>query len=43
MAITAERGRFVTVALRTCDGGEEQERFTTADAEVIALVRAHAD
>lgn len=31
------------VILRRCDGGEEVERFTTSDPEVMAWVRANED
>ncbi len=36
-------GTEITVALLTCDGGEEMGRIVTADAELAAYVDAHAE
>ncbi|MGW0658585.1 hypothetical protein [Streptodolium elevatio] len=36
--VAARRGGSVTVALCRCDGGEEAERLTSADPDLVAYV-----
>jgi hypothetical protein len=41
--ILARRGERLTLALLTCDGGEEMERLVTADPEVARWCAEHAE
>jgi hypothetical protein len=36
--VRARRGRSVTVALMRCDGGEEVERFTSDDPDLLTFI-----
>lgn len=36
--VVSHAGSHVTIALHSCDGGEEMERFDSADAELLALI-----
>jgi hypothetical protein len=38
--VVGQRGEQVTISLCRCDGGEEAERFTTADPQVRAHIEA---
>lgn len=37
--VVSRTGRTVTVALLRCDGGEEVDRFTSADPRVLEFIR----
>ncbi len=39
--ILAELDGSVMVSLCRCDGGEEADRFTTSDSDVLEYVRTH--
>jgi hypothetical protein len=41
--VEGRRGDELTVALYRCDGGEEVERFTSSDAELIRFVGDRSD
>lgn len=40
--ILAERDDGVLLSLCRCDGGEEADRFTTTDPDLLSYVRTHA-
>ncbi|MBV9639077.1 MAG: hypothetical protein JO330_05890 [Mycobacteriaceae bacterium] len=41
--VVSRRGGQVTVALYRCDGGEEVERFTSADPQLLAFLGDRLD
>ena len=41
--VLAERDGRALISLCRCDGGEEADRFTSADPEVLAYLEEHAD
>ena len=41
--VVSRRDGEVTVALCRCDGGEEVERFTSADPEVLSFIGDRLD
>ena len=41
--VLSRRGGEVTVALYRCDGGEEVERFTSADPDLLSFIGDRLD
>jgi hypothetical protein len=41
--VLSRRGNQLTVALYRCDGGEEVERFTSADTDLISFIGDRVD